>query len=60
MVVVKKWDHFLGHGTLKSAVSQEWIDEFSWIFACLYKFRKGKSYFNNYWVGVVENGHGVK
>ena len=38
----------LGHGTLKSAVSQEWIDELDWFFACWYKFMKDKSYFNNY------------
>ena len=24
----------LGLGTLKSAVSQEWIDELGWFFAC--------------------------
>ena len=37
--------HLLGHETLKSAASQEWIDEMSWFFACWYKFRKAKGYF---------------
>ena len=50
----------LGLGTLKSAVSQEWIDEMGWFFACRYKFMKAKSYFNNYWVDVVKNGRGLK
>ena len=44
MVVVKKGDGPLGLGTLKSTV---------------YKFRKGKSYFNNHWVGMVKNGQGL-
>ena len=30
MVVVKKGDGLLGLGTLKSIVSQEWIDELGW------------------------------
>ena len=30
------------------------------IFANWYKFMKAKSYFNNYWVGVVKNGRGLK
>ena len=50
----------LGLWTLKSAVSQEWIDELGWFFACWYKFMKAKSYFNNYWMGVVKNGQSVK
>ena len=33
----------LGHETLKSAVSQEWIDEMSWFLACSYKLRLAKS-----------------
>ena len=45
----------LGCGTVKSAVSQESIDKLSWFFACWYKFRKAKSYFNNYWVDIVKN-----
>ena len=50
----------LGLRTLKSAVSQEWIDELGWFFACWYKCMKAKSYFNNYWVVVVKNGQGLK
>ena len=46
---------FLGLRTLKFAVSQEWIDEMSWFFACWYKFRKAKSFFS-YWVGIAKNG----
>ena len=42
---------FLGHETLKSDLSQEWIDEFSWFFPCWHKFMKSKSHFNNSWVG---------
>ena len=32
MIVVK--NGILDHGTLKSAISQELIDEMSWFFAC--------------------------
>ena len=50
----------LGIRTLKSAVSQVWIDEFGCYFACWYKFWKAKSHFNNYWMGMVKNGsHGT-
>ena len=59
MVVVKNECSLLGLRTLKFAVSQEWIDEMSWFFACWYKFRKAKSYFNNYWVGMVKNEQGL-
>ena len=45
--------------TLKSAVSQESVDEVSWFFVCWYKFRKAKSFFNNFWVVVVKNGCGL-
>ena len=57
--MVKTGHSFLGLGTLKSAVSQEWIDEMSWFLACWYKFTKGKSYFNNYWLGMVKNEWGL-
>ena len=43
-----------------SAVTQEWTNELGWFFACWYKFMKAKSYFNNYWVGVVKNEQGLK
>ena len=47
-----------GHGTLgdkivKFAISEEWIDESSWFFACWYKFMKAKNYINNFWVDRV-------
>ena len=48
IVVMKNGCGLLGHGALKSAVTQEWIDELGWFCACWYKFMKGKSYFNNY------------
>ena len=44
----------LGLGTLESIVSQEWINELGWFFACWYKFMKAGIYFNNYWVGVLK------
>ena len=28
-------------------------------FACWYKVRKAKTYFNNYWMGMVKNGQGL-
>ena len=59
-VVIKNGHGILGLGTLKSAVSQEWIDEMGWFFACWYKFMKAKSYFNNYWVSVIKNGQGLE
>ena len=29
-----------------------------WFFACWYKFRKTKSWFNDFWVGLVKDGRG--
>ena len=60
MVVIKNGCGLLGLRTLKYAQSQEWISELGWFFACWYKFMKAKSYFNNYWVGVVKNEQGLK
>ena len=60
MVVIKNGHGHLGLKFLKSAVSQEWIDELGWFFACWHKFRKAKSYVNNYWVGMAKNGRGFK
>ena len=45
-----------GNGTLNLAVLQEWLDGMNWFFACWCKFRKAKSYFNDFWVGLVKNG----
>ena len=50
-----------GHGTLKLIISQDWIDGMNWFFfffAFWCKFRKAKSYFNDFWVGVVRNRRG--
>ena len=47
-----------GYRTLKLTVSQEWIDGMNWIFVCWCKFRKAKSCIIDFWVGMVENGHG--
>ena len=47
-----------GYGTLKLAVSQEWIDGINRFFACWCKCRKAKSYFTDFWVGMVKNGYG--
>ena len=33
----------------------KWTD----FFACWYKFRKAKNYFNNYWLGMVKNRRGL-
>ena len=44
-----------GHGSLILAVSQERIDVMNWFFTCCCKFRKAKSYFNDFWVGLVRN-----
>ena len=60
MVVIKNGHGPLDPRTLKSIVSQEWIDELGLFFACWYKRMKVKSYVNNYWVGVVKNEWGLK
>lgn len=39
---------------LKSAVSQEWCVELRWFFKCWDKFKKDKSCFNSYWIGIVK------
>ena len=43
-----------GHGTLKLAVFS-----MLFFFACCCKFRKGKSWFNDFWVGLVKDGIGL-
>ena len=58
-MVVKNVCGILSLGFLKSALSQEWIDEISWFFACWYKIRKAKSYFDNYWLCMVKNWWGL-
>ena len=62
IVIGCKWSNIgmtLGLGTVKSAVSQEWIDELNWCCVCLCKFRKAKSYCNRYGVGVGKYEHGL-
>ena len=59
MVLFKTQSGLLGLATLKSAVSQELIDEMSQFCACWYKFRKAKGYYNNYWVGMVKMGEAL-
>ena len=50
MVVVKNGHGLFGHGTLKAAVSQEWIDEVSWFFACWYKYKVKVTLIIIWWV----------
>ena len=60
-MVIKNGVGLSGLWTLKSVLSQEWIDELGWIFVCWCKFMKAKkSYFNNYWVDVIKNGWCLK
>ena len=35
------------------------VNEINWFFVFWYKFRKPKSYFDNFWVDVDKNGRGV-
>ena len=43
-----------GDGALKLTLSEEWTDGRNWFFACWYKLRKAKSWFNDVCVGVVK------
>ena len=45
--------------TLKLVVSWEGIIGIEWFFVWWYKFRKVKSYVNNFWVIMVKNGCGL-
>ena len=47
-----------GHGNLKLTVSQKWTDGRNWFFACCCKFRKARSWLNDFWVGMFKNGYG--
>ena len=42
-------------GGLKLPVSQEWVDGINWFFAWYYKFRRAKSCFSDFWLGVVKS-----
>ena len=57
MGMVKNRCGLFGHGTLKSTVSQEWIDDLGLFYTCWYKFRKAENYFDNYLVAEVKNDH---
>ena len=35
-----------------------WPDKMNWHFACWCRFRKARSYFHDFWVGIVRNGCG--
>ena len=50
--MVKNGDGHSRHGTLKLVISQELIDGINRFSACLYKFRKAKTYCKNLWVDV--------
>ena len=47
-----------GHRTLKLTVSHKWTDGMNWLLVSRRKFRNAKSYFSNFWVGLVKNWHG--
>ena len=49
----------LGLGFLKFALSHEWIDEMSWFFACWYRLREARIYFNNYWMDISKMGEAL-
>ena len=63
VVAVKNEHSLLGHGFLKSAISQEWIDDLIFCmlifsipkFVCWYKFRNAKYQYNNHWLGMLQN-----
>ena len=45
------------HGTLELALSQKWTNGINWFFACWCTFRKAKSGFSYFWMGMVKNVH---
>ena len=48
-----------GHGNLKLTVPQKWTNGINWFFSSWYKFRRAKSWFNDFGVDAVKNGHGL-
>ena len=48
-----------GLRTQKSALFQEGINGINWFLACCFKKSYFKSYFNNFWMVVVKNRHGL-
>ena len=47
-----------GLWALNLTLSPEWTDDINWFFACWHKFRKSKSWFNDFRVGMVKHGQG--
>ena len=54
--VVRNGCGHCGHRTLKLTVSKEGINGISLFLTCWYKFKKARSYRNNYRMGMVKNG----
>ena len=54
----QKWVWWVWSLALKLTVSQKWTNAINWFFAWWYKFQKAKSWFNDFWVGVVKSDHG--
>ena len=57
--MVKNGWGYSGLRILKLAVSQKEINGINWFLVCWQEFRKPKSYFNNFWIVVIKNGHGL-
>ena len=57
--VVKNGCGHSGLSTLKLVVAQEGIYGINWFLVCWYKFRKVKSYLNNFGVVMVISGRGL-
>ena len=53
------WECHSGLRTLKLAVSQEVVNCINWFLVCWYKFRKAKSFFNNFWEVVFKIRCGI-
>ena len=47
------------HGTLKLTVFQKWTDKITDFLHAGRNSKKTKSWFNDFWVGVVKNGQGM-
>ena len=48
-----------GNRTLKLIVSEKWTDEQTDSFCMLGQIKEAKCWFNDFWVGMVKNGHGL-
>ena len=56
--IVKNGCGLSGPRALKLAVSHKGMSGVNWFWVCWYKFRKAKSYFNNFCVVKIKNGYG--